>query len=239
MPLRALVTWLIEAERFDEAVNFVEQRAPQLQERESAQALLCKAALICVDALFEPGRAANLLRSVLADDPTSSIALELLDQCSQKIRDNELRVDVLRREIDLESDPARTIELLMELGRVASTELVNNTLATSAFRRVLDLDPGHPGALQALEALFTSTMSWDELLRVLERQLALAKNAAERVSVCDRMGQVLENKLGDRSKALDCFRQGYEICGSEPTLAEAASRFAAQIKRLEQETGQA
>ncbi len=114
-------------------------------------------------------------------------------------------------------DIPRQVDLLSRLARVYEQELANVDKAIATLRRILDVsfDPAdNKPAVLTLDRLYTATAAWPELADVLRREIQLSEDPSEIADLQFRLGQTLQNQLGDRKGAVDVYR---EILSDHPT----------------------
>ncbi|MGC4115854.1 MAG: hypothetical protein QM765_14920 [Myxococcales bacterium] len=108
------------------------------------------------------------------------------------------------------SDEAR-IALQRALAQLLATQPAERDQAVLAFRRLLELSPGDPEALDGLAAFYRDGGQWADLLEVLRRQLAAAPDGAARAELMRRIGELQDEKVGDKTGAIATFRRLLEI----------------------------
>ena len=129
----------------------------------------------------------------------------------------ELLDDEAGREADLEAKKA----LLRRSARLDEENLADPERAARTLREIIDLDPtdrATPTAADELERLLASQELWHDLGDHLEAQLGRAGEGAERDALALRLAQVLEDKIGNISGAVDRYA---EILERSPAHKEA------------------
>jgi tetratricopeptide (TPR) repeat protein len=121
--------------------------------------------------------------------------------------------------------------------------------AAAAYRRLLELAPGDRQALDGLAAFYRDGGHWADLLEVLRRQLAVAPDGAARADLMRRIGELQDEKVGDKTGAIATFRRLLEIvpddahalerldalCQSEERWAELADVLSKEISLAEKQ----
>jgi tetratricopeptide (TPR) repeat protein len=119
-------------------------------------------------------------------------------------------------------DVALGVELLTELAGIYDERFEGNERATSAYRRLLDLDPTNPETVRrasiALERLYQVEGRWSDLIDILRRQADWADDVGERKRLLARVARVSEEELEDVDAAIQTWR---EILIEDPEAAEA------------------
>ncbi|HEY8924983.1 MAG TPA: tetratricopeptide repeat protein, partial [Polyangia bacterium] len=142
---------------------------------------------------------------------------ELLDDEASKTGELQAKKDLMRRSARLDE------EKLEDLDRAART-----------LREIIDLDPtdrAAPTAADELERLLRAQEQWHDLGDHLEAQLARAGEGAERDAIALRLAEVLEEKIGNVTAAVDRYA---EILERSPAHRESI----AALERLLTEPGE-
>ncbi|HEY0483245.1 MAG TPA: tetratricopeptide repeat protein, partial [Kofleriaceae bacterium] len=113
-------------------------------------------------------------------------------------------------------DVPRQVDLLSRLARVHEQELGDIPRAIATYRRILDAEFDNKPAVLALDRLYSATAAWPQLTDILRREIQLADGSAESeiAALQFRLGQTLQNQLGDRKGAVEVYR---EILVNQPT----------------------
>jgi len=82
--------------------------------------------------------------------------------------------------------------------------------ATEIYRKVLHEFPDDLAAAKAVEQAFTKAERHEELVELLETQLARAEDPSERADVLAKLAEIAHKNLGDPQKAIDYWKQRIE-----------------------------
>ncbi len=104
-------------------------------------------------------------------------------------------------------DGELVVYALVQVAEVARERLDDAALARRYYERVLEQQPDHAGALDALEELTTAAGDHPALLDVLRRKTDLAESDEARVQLLLRRAALNENELSDVTAAIDCYEQ--------------------------------
>lgn len=119
--------------------------------------------------------------------------------------------------IDDDSSEAR-IALHRSIGAVLRGRLANSDGAIAHFRRVLQLAPGDPGALDALEEIHLSRHDFDGLEEVLRARAEHADDPERGRDARRRLGQLYEDVFLDLERAAATYQ---DILDQDPDDEEA------------------
>ena len=128
---------------------------------------------------------------------------------------------LLERHAGIVDDPAKKVELLLSAGRVLLDPIGAIERAQRNFERVLEVERGHAGALEALGRIAGLKGDARAAVDAYEQLAQSAKTPAEKVEVLLKLGRVLEEK-GDRDGAIDRYKQALD---ADPDSVPATSRL--------------
>ncbi len=135
-------------------------------------------------------------------------ALERLLAQAGRFRD---LVELYERGVDLANDAETKITWLFKIGRLQEDALGEPGHAMTAFRRILDVEPQHLGAIHALQRAAERAGRHKELVAALELEVAHVTDKKRRLELLERAGEVSELSLGDDAAALAFYRKAFEI----------------------------
>src|SRR5690606_21577869 len=121
-------------------------------------------------------RAVAALRRAFGIDPLHAPTLAALRATLRKERRFDELVEILQEVRERTPAPADRLAIEREIAELYELHLDDDEQAIAAFLRMLEIDPGHHPALDALERLYTATDRAVELLRVYDRKLALLED---------------------------------------------------------------
>ncbi len=195
-------------------------------------ALMLEMAGLASERLNRGDVAVKLYRDVLDGDPSRLDVLDALERHAERAKDWASLADALERRTGALKDDAQRLVVLQKLGTVYAEHLNDPQAATRAWRRVLELSPGHQRALRVLRdaslqagdydglaELYASQNDWEGLAEVLSNAADRAKEPALRVDLSYRAAAVLEDKLGHRERA---FRSYERVLTADPSDTRAA-----------------
>ncbi|HVZ30776.1 MAG TPA: hypothetical protein VG963_00035, partial [Polyangiaceae bacterium] len=195
---------------FARVAAVLEQTAEAALALEQRGEVLMLAAGVYHEQLADLPHAESIYRRVLELDPSNAEltlpparALERLYQASGQ---HAQLAEILKVEIGLEDPGDARTALLGRLGELAEKQLRDPQAAIEAFQRRLEELPEDPAALEALDRLYESTENYRELVGILERRRDGRVGPAERQSLMRRQAEVLANRLGEPSGAIEVWR---------------------------------
>ena len=104
-------------------------------------------------------------------------------------------------------DPARAVEVHLKVAEIARDQLADAKRSIGEYRAVLEIEPDHAGALDALEVLYQHTEDFRALVEIIERKAELADSNDARHMFRYRIAELHESALDDVSAAIDTYRE--------------------------------
>ena len=190
-------------------------------------------------------QAAEALERLLAIDSANENALNALIRHYRALDRWENVASLYERQLKLVSEGPRRLALLLQQGKVLAEQIGAPERAMVAYDHVLEIDPQHAGALEALAHLRQSTGDADAALAALEALASRATSPEAKAEQYIRAAKVLEAR-GDRDGAIERYKRALDANPKDPTSA-AALRDAytargdlnAAVQLLEREIGHA
>jgi len=205
-------------------------------EQEDAQgptraALGLEMAQLASERLNRGDDAVRLYREILASDATRLDVLDALERHSERAKDWASLADALERRAEVLTDDGARLVVLQKLGTVYADHLSDAKAAAKAWRRVLELQPGHQRALRVLRdaclatgdydgltELYATQNDFEGLSEVLSTAADRAKDPAVKIDLSYRAAAVFEGRLGQPERA---FRSYERVLATEPNDTRA------------------
>lgn len=241
--LRGLERVYDSLQKWTELVDVLERQLGNsgLSERERVSILL-KLAKLHEEQFLKPEDAAGRLEQVLKLDPSSQTAYSGLERCYRRLKRWTQLIDVYNRHLDELSDNAERVAILSDIGDVYSNELADSESAIDAYQKVLEAEPNHIGALDALAKLYDKRGDVHESIECLTRVADLTLDGGQRVDMYYRIGKQQLDKLQDSVDARYSFEKALDLEPSHlPSLtalrgiAQREEDWDATARYLEQE----
>jgi len=190
----------------ERAISLLAETAALPFEATRSQQLRIRAAELCVED-EDRGRAIDFLGRVL-DERTDDVELvrRTAELCAAEDRINEL-MTLRRRELELTDDPARRLELRLDIARLAGI-LEGKGGRLAALTKNLEERPGDPDTIAAVTELLEERGRYGQLTELLEAQAAAIEgDEPERAATLwHKVARTAESELSDPSRAI----AGYE-----------------------------
>jgi len=193
------------------------ERGHDSSQRASA---LARMAEICELKLGQADTAAEHHARALGLVPGYAPSFKALERLLAQRHQYEALVELYERGVDLATDAESKITWLFKIGRLLEDALADPGRAVTAFRRILDVEPNHLGAIHAVERAAERAGRYKELVAALELEVARVTDKRRRLELLHRAGEVAELDLADDAQALAFYRKAFELeHGYLPALA--------------------
>jgi tetratricopeptide (TPR) repeat protein len=160
-------------------------------------------------------------------------AIESLARLHDEEGDARATVDVLVDGSSLPFERSTRRDLRRRAARVALDRLSDHETAIALYMALLDEDPHDVEAVDRLAATYATLGRTRELLALRERQIAAARDAAERIALRLEAARLMR-ELGEGAHAVDTLRASLREDGRhEPTVEALAAALDAEVRTRE------
>lgn len=226
----AAIGALIEMHREDDEVDplqaLIRRKAELVLAADEKAELLAWAADLLAGRLGRFDEAIALYGQVLDLDPANLRAIEALEDLYRRLERFEDLVETLQRKADFAPDPETRVAALSAKGQVLHERLGNTPEAVETYLQVLEIAPERLDTLRTLDRLYGVQEDWWNQYQVLERLFPLAE-AEEGLAIHVRMGRLLEQRLGDPTRAVHTYA---DVLASHPGHAEALDALEEMVR---------
>ena len=171
------------------------------------------------DMLLEGDQAFAAYGEAFREDPTHEGTLTSLERVARAAEAWDQLVRLIEEQLYNISSDYVARDLYLRVARVFEEELGSNVDAIERYRRVLEFDPEHEGAIQALDRLYEKEGMWADLADVLRLEVERAEEA-EQVRQLIRLGTLYETALDDVNEAIAAYK---EVLAVEAQHADAVA----------------
>ncbi|HEY6723931.1 MAG TPA: tetratricopeptide repeat protein, partial [Polyangiaceae bacterium] len=218
----ALRIRLREAEQWEELVKLLRLELGEARDVERRARLAYLVGETYENRLQNPEQALIAYEDALSAQPSFRPALDGKLRLLSEKRDFKRLVEELVRETKTAPDPALQIDAYLRMGEVWRDELGNPGQAIDSYRAVLDRDPGHLGALLALESLYAAGGDQEGLKKVYTAQASVLGDVQARVAVLREFTRLGTKSEADKAAAKQSY---FSILQLAPTDVTALSEL--------------
>ena len=197
-------------------------------ERDRLVGLLHRAGEVLDEQLGDRDEAIAHYRRALEKDPRHVPTLSSLGRLYYAAgRWNDL-LDIYGQELRLTSGKGRRVALLQKMAEISRDRLGSDEDALRYHREAIKVDAAHAPSLQELARQLRERGDWEELVDVLELQLRNSGAARIRARAAFLLGQVYEEHLDDRTKAVASYETALSADASYRPAVDALARVRAE-----------
>jgi tetratricopeptide (TPR) repeat protein len=175
--------------------------------------------------LGEADAAAASYARVIEIDPDNDTSVKFLESIYAQKNDWSGLLTIYEKRASLIRDDERRLEALRRAARVAAAKMRDFAEAARLYQQVLDAEPGDPEALDALERWYERNQEWGKLVEVLRKRLATAPVGDAATAILRRIAQISEDGLRDEGKATEHYQRILEIAPTNKDALEALGRI--------------
>ena len=173
--------------------------------------LLGRIALLADEKLSDDAAAFAALARLLPLDPADGSARERFAEIGRRLAAHDKVAAVLEVAAGASSDRHLRSEILLEVARLHEDLRGDVPRATATYRAALAIAPDDPTLAMApareLERLYVAAGDHAELASILETQVSLQDDDAERRLLLARIGELHEGVLGQPDRAIDAWQR--------------------------------
>ncbi|MCA9582213.1 MAG: tetratricopeptide repeat protein, partial [Myxococcales bacterium] len=217
-------------ERWADLAGVLRKKAEQSTNPEEQESFLTQMAHLYTDMLERPDDAILVYREILDLDPTSQRTLQALDKLYERQGQWSDLADNVERQIALAETPDQRVAFMLRSAQVRQQHMNAMEAAIEIYRDILEIDPVHGPALQALEALlneeahqlqvatilepvYLDSNQYEKVIGVHEIQVSHAEVPERRVELLHKIAELYEMTLDNLSEA---FRTYARALGEDP-----------------------
>ena len=152
-------------------------------------------------------RAFAWMQKALLEDPSHDHSLSEAERLSRIVDGWSDLAMTYADGIATTPDALNKVELGRRLARLYEEELHDIERAEETYRFVLGVDEGDDDALQALDRIYSEHGAHEALAQVLRKRLTATSDEQKLTGLHFRLGQLLENQLGQPEAAVDLYQR--------------------------------
>jgi tetratricopeptide (TPR) repeat protein len=213
--LAALDRLYMGAGMYDDLAEILRRRIEVTQDPDEQLELYFRRGAIFAEALADTDQALACYNAVLEQESRNRRALEAIEAIHFRREDWTKLYDTYEKLIDVADADHEMADIYARMARISSDALNNEDKAIEMWSRVLDIRGEEPQSLQALQELCARRERWEELVEIIERQVAVSQSDNDQVRLYKELGRVWEHKLGRERNALDAWLAADRIDGND------------------------
>ncbi|HVV83476.1 MAG TPA: tetratricopeptide repeat protein [Kofleriaceae bacterium] len=210
-----------ETAAWDQLVGVYHQTLERHQDKEIQRQTLLRLARVHEHEQRDAHSAVETHLRVLQLEPREPEALAALDRLYLGAGMYDELVEVLRRRIEVTTDPDEQIELQFRRGALFADALGDLDAALGCYAAVLETESRNRRALEAQEAIYFRREDWANLYATYEKLIDVADGDQELGDTYARMARLSSEALTDDTRAADLWGRVLDIRGEDPQALSA------------------
>ncbi|MEM9069478.1 MAG: tetratricopeptide repeat protein [Myxococcota bacterium] len=127
---------------------------------------------------------------------------ELTDKWDEVTRLYDVEIEAIRQD-----RPDDVVDMALRTAMIYEVQVGNVDAAIERYRLVVEADPAHVQAVEALDRLYEATERWPELAGILQKEIEVAASPDDVLSLQFRLGRVYQEHLGQVDEAIDQYQE--------------------------------
>ncbi len=205
--LQALGKLFYRKGQWDDLVKMYEIEIRETQDPKQRSTKLYKLAEILEERLSRDEDAIKKYEQCVKLNPGFLPALKALGRLYSKYKRWESLIEMYENELSVTSDHDQKIFLLDKVGSLWEEKLNNVDKAIASYQRILELAPNYLPAIRTLGKLYVRADKWEEIIRINEMESQIVNDQKQVISLLHRSGEIYEEKLNDKDKAIETYKQ--------------------------------
>jgi tetratricopeptide (TPR) repeat protein len=185
------------------------------------------------DSLGRPEMAEPYYSRALELEPENERALAALESIYERTDDPEMLVGILKRRATLAYDAREQTALYNRIGSIYRDALQNLEEATEAFKMAVRIDDTDATALDALEAIYSSTSQWRALIEILELKASSVFDTAPLRELRFRIATTWHEALDNGDRAIEAYKDVLGVVPDDVPSLEALEKLYATGEKWE------
>jgi tetratricopeptide (TPR) repeat protein len=239
----ALDALLVRAGRHRERADLYRAALEHRPDPAERLALLHVIAEIEESELGDPGAAAEAYRAAIDVDDRDRPSLEALARLLRAAGGWRELAELYAHRVDVADGPDERAALRLELARLHRRELADLPAAIDQLEATVDEQPWNREAIAELESLtadeahkarvvdilrplYERADDWQDLVRLNDQRLTLAREPGERVAIFRENARLFEGRAGDRARAFAAVREAFALDPEDGEVRAELDRLA-------------
>ncbi|MBA3541986.1 MAG: tetratricopeptide repeat protein, partial [Deltaproteobacteria bacterium] len=215
----------LNAGMYEDLAEILRRRIEVIQDPDEQLELYFRRGAIYSDALGDLDQSLAAYTSVLEQESRNRRALEAIEAIHFRREAWSKLFETYEKLVDVAANDAEMADVYARMARIAQEALNQEDKAIELWGKVLDIRGEEPQALASLAELCTRRERWDELVEIIERQVAVAQDDHTQITLYKHLGRTWEDKLSRERNALDAWLAADRIDGNDIETLRSLARL--------------
>ncbi len=222
---------MLESGAFEEYIACLETASASSEDSEARKDAFCQIATVYEVDLKKRELAFAYYRRAFHEEPRDETVRREVERLAKETNAMEELLAFYQDEVDLA--PQRDLELFLRrrIAKIYADDLEEHQSAIDEYNRILDLQPGDPEGLQALEPLYRSLGSFSSLADVYRQRIAQTDEPDARANLLRSFARLQANELKDAPGAITSLRKLLDVEPNDLAALEELSGLCAKLGR--------
>jgi golgin subfamily B member 1 len=203
--LEALERIYTERDLPNELVDILTRKAKALTEPEQIASTKLRTGGLYESALGQIEKAGQVYREVLEIDASNLLAMRGLERVYTHTAQWPDLVRVLEMQLDVVTTERERIDVLLKIARIQEEQFLKPDLAAVRLEQIVDIDPNHEGALDALERCYRRLRQWESLVSTYDRHINATHDRQKKIELWGHTAKVYADEVQDFGRAIDAY----------------------------------
>jgi tetratricopeptide (TPR) repeat protein len=181
--------------------------------------------------LNQPYDAIDAWRKLLEVDPRDFEAMAALEGLLRAEERWTEVIDVKMQRADAYEDPGEKIREYLEVAELWETNVGEPDRATTAYEKILAIDPTHDKAFFSLEGLHNAAHRSEPLIELYLARLETREEVHDKTTILRKVAGVFEEQLDDKGQAFDALLTAFEMDYADMDVVRYLERMAQATNR--------
>jgi tetratricopeptide (TPR) repeat protein len=216
--------------RWSDMIRAMVAKAELIEDIPQKVGLHLEAGSMYLEKSSNQSEAIKCFEAALQHDPHNTTAIAHLKDMYEKRRDWEKLIAIMSREAEL-LEPEQRALTIVEMANLATERLRKPQVCIELWQQVLQIEPGHPEALNNLAKLYERGRNWEPLAQVLEQQSQQLTDATQLIAALQTLGVIYADKLNDDEGSMRVFKRILDIEPEDRRAQEQLKKRYTALKR--------
>lgn len=189
----------------NDLVDILTRKAKALSEPEQIASVKLRTGGLFETTLGQVDKAGQVYREVLEIDASNLLAMRGLERVYTTTQQWPDLVRVLEMQLDVVTTERERIDVLMKIAGIQEHQFLKPDLAAVRLEQVVEIDPNHEGALEALARCYRRLRQWLDLINTYERHVNATLDRPKKIDLWMQMAKVYADEVQDLDRAIDCY----------------------------------